>query len=909
MAYYALKVHDYLFSVARSGAPLETSEQSPRDSIPDPTQPWLRADALAASYYLSATQDEEIQANETFNTLKRSLEDEDNEEETPPSICADVQSPRLDRNRQTSSQTYQRETASRTRIRKELIEQLAQQSNRPRKRYRSHHDNIGSNVSGVPGQGYRQPAEDESADNEHPILMLKAESLSLHRELKQHCINTQFDAYFALGCQDKVEWQEGKIFIGGRTRRAGRIAGETDPMADNCTAPLSHKDICLSIKTCHTDSTSLHILLEDDSLRELRMGSKMHIDAPAAISLKSIFDFQQEIGEYSVFSRRGRLTLSLLLAAMIQPLLETPWLLSDFSYHDVYFLKELGALPDLTNPFIFTRLDTLAKQTNSHNSHQNILHPHPTVLALGILLLEIYRCRPLTREDHGPNQERSLNREQCMALEILQKEISNEEGDDYCEALSACLNARYFPPGQHFAFDSAIIQTKFCENVISRLLKCSNKWIKDMGHLQILNQDHAEKKNLWSIYAQDRHTQLGKNTFQASVVETKRAVSTHPPIANSLAENSTGLTAAQIGNTYQRQIEETATAYCTRTSCVVQAPVPQGSLFDVQDNILQYSKTSAGSSMWLKKLDTLIHSYVNASLPPCSRAPIRIAILDTGYTPNLVTDEIGRPDPRIRATRNFVLGTDGPSLMQDKIGHGTHTLGLLLRTAICADIFVGKIADDDNSTINREGYKPITEAIRYAAAEWKVDIITMSFGIRENDADMENAISEAAKKDILLFAAASNDGLFHKRTFPAANYKEVFGIHSMDSNGVSSKFNPKPYRTAFNLTSLGEDVVSDWPSGVARARSGSSIATPIIAGFVASVLAFVQQQETSLLGKPSILSWLKRPHGMEELLKELVVRKDNYDMLSPWKFFCHPVNKESVYEKIRQLKENIYNIR
>jgi hypothetical protein len=73
--------------------------------------------------------------------------------------------------------------------------------------------------------------------------------------------------------------------------------------------------------------------------------------------------------------------------------------------------------------------------------------------------------------------------------------------------------------------------------------------------------------------------------------------------------------------------------------------------------------------------------------------PVRIAILDSGLDPEnpfLIEDQ-QLPDPRIKEARSFVRGTESHDI-RDEIGHGTHALGLLLKVAPCAEIYVARIA-------------------------------------------------------------------------------------------------------------------------------------------------------------------------------------------------------------------------
>ena len=89
--------------------------------------------------------------------------------------------------------------------------------------------------------------------------------------------------------------------------------------------------------------------------------------------------------------------------------------------------------------------------------------------------------------------------------------------------------------------------------------------------------------------------------------------------------------------------------------------------------------------------------------------PVRIAILDSGLDPEnpfLIEDQ-RLANPRVKKARSFVHGTESND-MRDEIGHGTHALGLLLKVAPCAEIYVARIARRE--TLDPNTYNDIAEA-------------------------------------------------------------------------------------------------------------------------------------------------------------------------------------------------------
>ncbi|RFN43276.1 intracellular serine protease [Fusarium flagelliforme] len=293
--------------------------------------------------------------------------------------------------------------------------------------------------------------------------------------------------------------------------------------------------------------------------------------------------------------------------------------------------------------------------------------------------------------------------------------------------------------------------------------------------------------------------------------------------------------------------------------------------------------------------------------------PVRIAILDSGLdteSPFLVEDQ-QLPNPRIKEVRSFIHGTE-PHDVQDEIGHGTHALGLLLKVAPCAEIYVARIARRE--ALGPNTYDDIAKAINYSVEQWGADIISMSFGIREQHEGMNRAISDALNKRTLLFAAASNDGANLSRAFPA-KCRGVFCIHSTDGNGNPSSFNPTASETDVNFSLLGESVSSHWPAGLnghdqsVNVMSGTSVATPIAAGLAASVLSFARQQDQNVpIESDRLGPWLKIDSSMNAVLKSMVRQRRGagYDYITPHVLFDSGATRDFVYGKMNDLRRNLY---
>jgi hypothetical protein len=140
------------------------------------------------------------------------------------------------------------------------------------------------------------------------------------------------------------------------------------------------------------------------------------------------------------------------------------------------------------------------------------------------------------------------------------------------------------------------------------------------------------------------------------------------------------------------------------------------------------------------------------------------------------------------------------------------------------------------------------QAVR-AAVDRNVDIISMSWTIERtetNKADideLEKAIELAASKDMLMFCAATDQGAFKDRSYPAASgTKKIFKIGAAEASGAALKWIGD--QSAVDFIMPGHQVVMErhGDPGVQKFTplTGSSVATALAAGLAAIVLYCVQ---------------------------------------------------------------------
>ncbi|UKZ73153.1 hypothetical protein TrVFT333_000794 [Trichoderma virens FT-333] len=230
---------------------------------------------------------------------------------------------------------------------------------------------------------------------------------------------------------------------------------------------------------------------------------------------------------------------------------------------------------------------------------------------------------------------------------------------------------------------------------------------------------------------------------------------------------------------------------------------------------------------------------------------VRIAILDSGIELSKDQRDMFDFEPNIKYC---TWVEEGNMEWKDEVGHGTHLAVLLRKIAPNAIIHVARVFKKRPHV--EKSAKNIAAAIRYAVDDWKVNIIVISFGFGSRNEIVSDAIKHAAFNDVLMFAAASNDGKNRPDgvAWPAIE-SNVICVHSGDGYGNPSSFTPSP-KENMRIMVLGESVRSAWPPnlglpGDVKDMSGTSCAAPVAAGVAALILdyarGFLSQQEWGAL--------------------------------------------------------------
>ncbi len=233
-----------------------------------------------------------------------------------------------------------------------------------------------------------------------------------------------------------------------------------------------------------------------------------------------------------------------------------------------------------------------------------------------------------------------------------------------------------------------------------------------------------------------------------------------------------------------------------------------------------------------------------------SGAGIRVGIIDTGvdYTHPALGGEFG-PGERVAGGYDFVNGDADPL---DDHGHGTHVAGIIggngggiVGVAPEATLYAFKVLD-------AAGYGSSADII--AAMERALDpdqnpgtadamhVVNLSLGAPYGDPDdvMSLALDALVEAGVVCCVAAGNDGTWFSIGTPGASRRAITvgSTDKLDSLSWFTSLGPVPrtYDLKPDLLAPGEAIVSAQMGGGTVAMSGTSMATPHMAGVAALLL-------------------------------------------------------------------------
>ncbi len=216
--------------------------------------------------------------------------------------------------------------------------------------------------------------------------------------------------------------------------------------------------------------------------------------------------------------------------------------------------------------------------------------------------------------------------------------------------------------------------------------------------------------------------------------------------------------------------------------------------------------------------------------PATMGAGVNVAVIDTGI-------DCSHPDLSCNLSEgvNFVDPTVAP---MDDQGHGTHVSGTIaarwdghgvVGVAPLAHVIPVKVLDSTGGG----SVSNIVRGINWAASQG-VDVINMSLGSPQTSPSLEKAVNNALRKGVTIVAASGNEGPDNAPSYPGA-YPGVIAVGASDKNDQLASFSSQGDYVSF--IAPGVDVISTAPGGKYAQHSGTSMASPHVAGLAAIAVA------------------------------------------------------------------------
>nr|WP_245838792.1 S8 family peptidase [Marininema halotolerans] len=209
---------------------------------------------------------------------------------------------------------------------------------------------------------------------------------------------------------------------------------------------------------------------------------------------------------------------------------------------------------------------------------------------------------------------------------------------------------------------------------------------------------------------------------------------------------------------------------------------------------------------------------------------IKVAVVDTGV-------DYSHPEleGKVEKGGDYINNDEDP---MDDQGHGTHCAGVIGAIAnnnegiagIAPEvtIYAVKVLGADGSGDNETVAKGIQDA-----ADAGASVISLSLGSPEKSQVVEDAVNYASEKGAVVVAAAGNDGS-STPSYPGGSEKAI-GVGATDQNDAKADFSN--YGADWvDVAAPGVDILSTVPGGKYEEMSGTSMATPHVAG-VAGLVA------------------------------------------------------------------------
>ena len=344
---------------------------------------------------------------------------------------------------------------------------------------------------------------------------------------------------------------------------------------------------------------------------------------------------------------RMKLTLAYILAQSVWQYYDSDWMKTTWTSKTIYFMKEGKGNTSSKQgnlyawkPYISVRFGDANLESSEYSNIDGEIHHYPRVRALGIMLVEIGVGSPL----HSSDQERQgqppaakINEDLLLATQYSKDEWRWKDCDypKYLSAVKHCLDLGIFA--------SAPCMSELGEKGDAEGLRQRRNILYDKV---IFPLEEVLQGTGWM----EQLTTIG-------------------PLETPIKNFSTQLIAENPS-----------------TTDTLLPPPNQKAPKKIR------TKSEKAAIKWLSRMQHLNEELVSRN-PPMepnnSPAPVRIAVLDTGYDDRAIFTFQQDNQHRLKGWKDWVDQSDQP---KDFHGHGTHLVSLVMKIAPKAHMYIARVA-------------------------------------------------------------------------------------------------------------------------------------------------------------------------------------------------------------------------
>lgn len=389
-----------------------------------------------------------------------------------------------------------------------------------------------------------------------------------------------------------------------------------------------------------------------------------------------------------------------------------------------------------------------------------------------------------------------------------------------------------------------------------------------MGEQFALKGVQVEENQRYIIRFKDTWT--GKDKSHEEADGSGAAKTTESPSTRPFEVQSARSEIQKVGGVIQKELGEHR---------ILVASLSRGALHQLSDNANVESIEEDAKRYLMAQTTPYGYTMVQANqFAQADTTARRVCIIDTGYN-------LGHPD--LPDTNNGVTGQANNSAVgnwyNDGNGHGTHVAGTIaayddnqgvIGVYPGVNLHIVKIFNDSGDWTYASDLIAAVSQCQSAGA----NVVNMSLGGGTSSTTEQNAMQSFADDGLLLVAAAGNAGTSAK-SYPAS-YDAVVSVAAVDANENRASYSQ--YNNQVEIAAPGSAVYSTYPTNTYASLSGTSMATPHVAGGAALVWSYFPQcSNTQLRNALTSAAEDKGASGRDNLYGYgLMQLEDTYNYLS-----------------------------